>query len=100
MKTNRLLSVFLVLFLLILSAGCGGSGDSSEETLRFGSSEPLKLSDVDYADPNNWLRFGGDMDVDVFAVYPTVSFSEDEADLPYMRLDSPVMRESAAAWLE
>ncbi len=97
MKTNRLIAVFLMLLSFLLSAGCG---DSSEETLRFGSSEPLKLSDVDYADPNNWLRFGGNMDVDIFAVYPTVSFSEDEADLPYMRLDSPVMRESAAAWLE
>jgi len=66
-----------------------------------GSNEELVLSNANYSDTNNWLRFGGDKSksVDIFAVYPTVTFSNEEADIPYVRLASPLMRQSAEAWL-
>lgn len=63
--------------------------------------EALTFSDTDYADMNSWLCFGGDggRDVDVFAVYPTLTQSMEEADRPYVRLDSEMMRKMAAVWM-
>lgn len=60
----------------------------------------VTLSDTDYALPENWLRFADAQDkaVDVFALYPTVAFSPEQEDLPYLRMDSPVMREGAEGW--
>ncbi len=61
----------------------------------------LKFSDTDYRDQAHWLRYdeAGDKPFDVFAVYPTVTFSEDEADIPFVRLDSEMMRAAATGWL-
>ena len=76
-----------------LFSGCGGNGNTAT---------PLPpLSDTDYSNCSNWLSFGGDnsKDVDIFVIYPTVTFSEDEADMPYVRLESVFMREQAAKWL-
>lgn len=95
MTSKKLTATILVLLMLAALMGCG---PATTETLSF-SSEKLMLSDTDYSNMGNWLRFGGDKDVDIFAVYPTVTFSEEEADLPYVRLDSPMMREAAEAWL-
>jgi len=87
----KLLTIVLAL-LLLLSA----SGYASE--LKPGSGEPINLSDTDYSDMNNWIRFGGgNKDVDVFAVYPTVT-NDPDADT-YIALDSEKMRTAAQAWL-
>ncbi len=58
------------------------------------------LSDTDYANENNWILFGGDgsRDVDIFIVYPTVANSAEDADRPYVRLDSELMRMAATGW--
>ncbi len=70
-------------------------------TLGAAWAETPVLSDTDYADMANWLRYEADggNEVDIFMVYPTVTFSLDEADIPYVRLDSELMRESATHWL-
>ena len=62
----------------------------------------IKMSDTDYSNESNWLRFGTDdnKDVDIFAVYPTVTFSTEDADKPFVRLDSPLMLQSAEAWID
>lgn len=75
--------------------------ESGADALKPGSAIVPHLSDTDYSDENNWLSFGGDMsqDVDVFMIYPTVTQSMDDADRPYVRLDSDLMHMAAAGWL-
>lgn len=61
---------------------------------------PVKLSDTDYSNKNNWLSFNDrGMDVDIFAVYPTVTNSPNPADLPFVQIENPMMRELASNWL-
>ena len=93
---SRLLLIALT-FALTLSA-CGTNPKTPEP----GSNETLTLSSTDYSDMNHWLRFDNDnsKDVDIFAVYPTVSFSTDNADIPYVRINSPLIRTNAEAWLD
>lgn len=93
---SKILTVSLTAALILSLAACNKSGK-----LKPGSNEALTLSDTNYADMNNWLSFGGDgsRDVDVFMVYPTVTRSMEDADRPYVQLDSPIMLESASGWL-
>lgn len=92
----KILAAVLVVTLIPGLTACNMS-----DTLKSGSDEALTLSNTDYADENNWLSFGGDgsKDVDVFAIYPTVTQSMEDADRPYVRLDSELMRMAAAGWL-
>lgn len=62
----------------------------------------VTLSDTDYAKAENWLYLGGDgsLPVDIFAVYPTVTFSQEKEDQPFVRLDSPMMRSAAQGWAQ
>ena len=98
MRSNAVVKIFggILLLALLFHAPAYGAGDSKP-----GSDAALKLSDTDYAKAGNWLRFGGDKSkaVDIFAVYPTVTFSTDKADIPHVHINSPIMRESAEAWL-
>ncbi len=111
------LSCILLLGCLLGFSACGGVPAASEAApapeavsstpeaappeTEEGSGEALVLSSTDYSDMNNWLRFGNGAgkDVDIFVVYPTLAFSEEEADLPYVRIDSSVMRTAAGVWL-
>ena len=92
----RITAIVLVLIFSIILTAC--------DTLKLspGSSEALTLSSTDYSNPDNWLRFGGDgsFDVDIFVVYPTVTFIDDDADRPFVRIDNPLMRERAEWWLD
>lgn len=102
MKLNtflRLLSVFLCMILLLGMSACAVGGSATK--LNPGPGGALTLSDTDYADRHNWLSFGGDADkkVDIFTIYPTVTMSMEDADRPYVRLDSALMHEMAAGWL-
>lgn len=94
---KRLLAGILALCLMLALAACSEKAPE----LKSGSSEPLTLSDTDYSSAENWLSFGGDVkrDVDVFVIYPTVAMSMEDADRPYVRLDSPIMLEAASGWL-
>ncbi len=62
----------------------------------------IKLSDIDYADQSHWIRYdnAGDKPFDVFAVYPTVTVSTDEADIPFVRIDSELMLNASTGWLQ
>ena len=113
------LSAFILSLAAALAAGCSSpfadcgaaaavrdcrvcvSDRPMERADRTGSGEAPKLSGVDYSDKNHWLRFGGDGDkgVDIFAVYPTVAFSPEAEDTPFVRIDNGLMRESAEGWL-
>lgn len=92
----KILTVVLAAALIFSLTACNESSK-----LKSGGSEALRLSDTDYADMSNWLSFGGDgsKDIDVFIIYPTVTMSMDDADRPYVRLDSPAMLEAASGWL-
>lgn len=98
-KLFKLFAGILSVLLILGMTACGTGGKAPE--LKPGSSDALILSDADYSNVNNWLSFGGDKGkaVDVFVIYPTVTFSPDEADLPFVRLDSQIMRDSAAGWI-
>lgn len=63
--------------------------------------EGVVLSRTDYSKRSNWILYenAGDKAIDVFAVYPTVTFSPEEADKPYVRLDSELMRGNARGWI-
>lgn len=89
-----LIAVMVLLTALSLSA-------CSAKTLKSGSAEAPLLSNTDYSDINNWLSFGGDASkkIDVFMIYPTVTQSMDDADRPYVRLDSELMRMASTGWL-
>jgi len=91
---------FILAFILALAVFATGHA-SNEKTPEPIFGEILALSDTDYSDPDLWLRFGGDKskDVDIFVVYPTVTFSKRWADMPYMRINDPAMHTRAAAWL-
>ncbi len=64
------------------------------------NSEPLKLSDTDYANTNNWFRFSNNPNkaVDIFLIYPTLPSGDDPADRPFVTLESPGIKESAENW--
>lgn len=93
-KQKTFTAVLALMIVLSLTA-------CNTNTLKAGSAEVPKLSDTDYSDMNNWLSFGGDMskDVDVFMIYPTVSMSTEDADRPFVRLDSEIMLTAASGWL-
>lgn len=61
----------------------------------------LIFSDTDYSDKQNWLRFceKPDKKADIFVVYPTVVFTSNEAENPFVTLNNPKMRISAEKWL-
>ena len=64
------------------------------------SSPAIQLSDTDYSCPGHWLRFEDKgMGVDIFALYPTVTVSQEPEDTPFVRLDSELMRQKAMDWL-
>ncbi len=97
MKKGKLtLALFTAAMLILALCSCG-----KEAAMGYTSEEPLTLSDTDYANADNWISFGGDGSkaVDVFIVYPTVTFSLEESDLPYVRLDNVEMRTLASLWL-
>lgn len=55
---------------------------------------------TDYSSPKNWLRFGSSSAAaDIFIVYPTVVFSSDESENPFVRLENEKMRRAADKWL-
>lgn len=91
--------VLTVIFALSLTFCLSACGDDIKFT--FGSSEQLTLSDTDYSNSDHWLSLGGDKNksVDIFVIYPTVTFSLDNADLPFVRIDSEQMYSSAMEWL-
>ncbi len=94
---TRLLAAVLTAMLIFILTACG----EKKPAMQPSAGEALSLSDTDYSDMKNWLSFGGDgsRDVDVFAVYPTIAQSMDEADRPYVRLDSEMMRKMAEVWM-
>ncbi len=98
---KRCLCVLLALVLtaapIFILTACGEKMPEQQPS----AGKALSMSDTDYSDVNNWLSFGGDAgkDVDVFAVYPTVTQTMDEADRPYVRLDNEMMRKTAAVWM-
>ena len=100
--TRSLVGVSALCLLASLTACGTETTNPAAPALKAGSSEALTLSDVDYSNKNYWLRFAEDNnhDVDIFVVYPTVTRTENEADLPFVRIDNPLMRETASAWLE
>ena len=59
------------------------------------------MNNIDYSNKQNWLRFGGDLskNADIFVVYPTVVFSTNEAENPFVNLDNTKMRRAADRWL-
>ena len=80
--------VILVWALAVVFSACC-SGDDA-----------LVLSETDYSVGSNWVSFGGDDgSVDIFLVYPTLTRSFEEADRPYVQLESELMRSLAAEWL-
>jgi hypothetical protein len=93
---NMLTGILGFSFLSTISA-CNGKMPEIKAV----SSDPVKRSDSDYGNSDNWLSFGGDKSksIDLFVVYPTLTNSEEQADQPYVRIDSPLMRKAAAAWL-
>lgn len=74
------------------------AGDAAEDVE---VPEDIIVSDTDYSDMNNWVYFESapQKEVDIFVVYPTLTQSEDEADRPYVRIDSAMMLEAASGWL-
>ena len=101
MRTKKTL-ILALLLIAALAAGCTQNESDAADGIIAGSAEPLVISDTDYSDMKNWMSFGGDggKDVDIFAVYPTLANSDDEADKPYVRLDSEIMRGAATAWID
>ncbi|MDR0303407.1 MAG: DUF3089 domain-containing protein [Chitinispirillales bacterium] len=61
----------------------------------------LIFSDTDYSNERNWLRLGGNLDkkADIFVVYPTLVFTSNVCDAPFVRLESESMRSAAKSWL-
>ena len=89
--------ISIMLFVLILPQHAVGEESGGAG----GSSELIKLSDIDYSIPDHWLKFENKgLDVDIFAVYPTVANSDDPADKPFVRLSNQQMRQAALKWLE
>ena len=89
-KTKILTAVFAVLLVFCVITACF--------TPKF--TDSLKFSSTDYAVKEHWLRFENKgRDADVFMVYPTVTFSSESADRPFIGLDSPLMRQEAEKWL-
>lgn len=88
MNRNRRTAAALIALLVLLMLSSGAVAQ-------------VQLGDTDYANLDNWLCYtqDGGKPVDIFAVYPTVSFSPDEADIPFLRLDSLLMRTAAEGWL-
>jgi len=100
MYTNTF-SKLLRLVVLVLISAVPVYAATSLSGLKPGSHDALALSNTDYSNANTWLSFGGDKrkGVDVFAIYPTVTSSAKEADKPFIRIGSPLMRKRAAEWL-
>lgn len=96
-KRCVLLALVLTATLIFILTACGEKMPEQHPS----ASDALTLSDTDYSDMNNWLSFGGDggSNVDVFAVYPTLTQSMDAAERPYVRLDSEMMRKMGAVWM-
>ena len=100
--TSKFLNCALALLLIFALTACD-RGDQKKKTpeLKHGGSVKLTLSDTDYSNGNNWLSFGGEgtKNTDVFIVYPTITWSTDVADQPYINLENEAMRSAAANWL-
>ncbi|GBF23169.1 hypothetical protein tpqmel_0573 [Candidatus Gastranaerophilus sp. (ex Termes propinquus)] len=82
-----------ILLIMLASNLAAQASDKKSSAPKFGSRDMPILSDIDYSCPDKWLRFGGDKrkEVDVFIIYPTVIESYEEADSPYVRIDSQLM---------
>lgn len=93
---NKKIAIILTIVLILSLTAC-----SKSNKLKSGGNEVLTLSSTDYSDMNNWLSYGGDgsKDVDVFVIYPTVTQSIEDADRPYIQLESELMRMAATGWL-
>ena len=89
-KYNSIL--FAGLLILLLISGIAGCNYISTKL----GNKQLTLSNTDYSDMNNWVRFGGSKEVDIFVVYPTVLSGSDET---YVPLHDNAMRESSMEWL-
>lgn len=96
---SKIIAGAMSILLIFGMTACTANPKAPE--LKPGSSDALTLSSTDYSNSGNWLCFDDDMkkDVDVFMVYPTVTASMEEADRPYVRLDSGMMLEAASGWL-
>lgn len=59
------------------------------------------LNNSDYSNRQNWLKFGGKSSekADIFVVYPTVIFTSNEKENPFVRLENEKMRIAADKWL-
>ena len=107
MKKTVSVAAVAVLIMICLASGSAAAGSVPAGNAAAGGSAVaegpgLALSDTDYSRMRNWVRFGGaggERDVDIFVVYPTVSYSDREADNPYIRLSNLLMRIAAAVWL-
>ena len=92
---TRLLTGALSLVILLGLAACTSNPK--------GNTEALTLSDTDYADMSRWMAYEDKgMDVDIFFVYPTVAFFDENGnphDYDYVPIDDPGMLNVARAWL-
>ncbi len=99
---KKIITIILMISLVSGLIACSKSENLEKEESKEGNDIMLTLSDTDYSDKNNWLSFGGDesKEVDVFAIYPTITQSEDATDRPYVQIDNEMMHMMAAGWLE
>ena len=88
LKLNLLLVVFISIF---VATSCSKDDDNT-------STPGLTLSNIDYADKNNWIAFVSDpsKDVDIFVIYPTMAGVPVDDGLPYVNLNSTTMRDRAS----
>jgi hypothetical protein len=57
------------------------------------------MNNINYFDMKNWLSFGGDKNADVFFIYPTVTYSDDKLDKPFIQIDNDLMHTLANDFL-
>ena len=90
-----ILSFFIIATVMDI-AGCANSNNS-----KYKSQGSLVLSETDYSKKANWVCFGGNNNksVDLFVVYPTLPVGNDKLDMPFVRIDNPVMKAAAELWL-
>jgi len=88
--THKFTTLFAVLLTLSITIACSSDDNDKPST-------GLKFSNTNYADLNNWLFFNTDStkDVDIFVLYPTMAGVPVEDGMPFVNLNSAVMRERA-----
>ncbi len=82
--------------------GCAALALCLMATMGGAAMADVVLSDLDYSNGAYWVAHAerADKPYDVFTVCPTVFYGEEAEDIPHVRIDNPVFRESAAGWLK